>query len=112
MPHSRSVPFRNREQTARVCRTLLARVGREQCWPPGGPSNEARLVPPNSSNSDERRLLEACWTLWESTTTLSLAQLLRLEPAHLEVLGELIAALARGPDAIDDWVERMGRGAA
>ena len=112
MPQHPSSPFRDREQAARVCRTLLARVGLERQWSLGGPSPEARRAPPNSADADQRRLLETCWTLWERTSTLSLDQLLRLEPAHLEALGELIAALAQGAEAIDDWVARADRGAA
>lgn len=110
MPHGPSSPFRDCDQAARVCRTLLARVGLERHWSLGGPLPEARLAPPNGANSDERRLLEACWALWERTSTLSLDQLLRLAPDHLETLGELIAALARGTEAIDGWVERAERG--
>jgi len=109
VPHAPSSPFRDREQAARVCRTLLVRVGLDGHWSLEGPSPEARLAPPNGANSDERRLLEACWTFWERTSTLSLDQLLRLEPAHLEALGELIAALARGADAIDGWLDRAER---
>lgn len=111
MPRTPQPPFRSREQAARVCRTLLGRVGLEKHWSLAGPSPEARLAPPNGANSDERRLLEACWTLWEGTSTLSLDQLLCLGPDHLEALGELVAALARGPDAIDGWVERADRDA-
>ena len=111
MPHDPCSPFCDREQAARVCRTLLARVGLERSWSLAGPSPEARLAPPKGADSDERRLLEACWTLWERTSTLSLDQILRLAPGHLEALGELIAALARGSDAIDGWVERSRRGA-
>ena len=109
MPQQPSSPFRDREQAARVCRTLLARVGLERHGSLAGPSPEARRAPPSGANSDAGRLLEACWTLWERTSTLSLDQLLRLAPAHLEALGELIAALALGAEAIDGWVERADR---
>lgn len=112
MPRTPHPPFRDREQAARVCRTLLARVGLERHWSLGRPSPEALLAPPNGVDSDEGRLLDVCWTLWERTSTLSLDQLLRLEPAHLEAVGELITALARGAEAIDGWVERADREAA
>ena len=51
-------------------------------------------------------MLAACWAVWEGSSTLSVHELLRLTPPRLEAVGELLAAIARGPAAIDAWLER------
>ena len=99
--------FQRGAQRARVCRALLARVGAAECWTPTGPALAARAAPSRSSEPDTQRILAACWALWEGCSTLSLNELLLLDPSHLEATGELIAALARGPAAVDDWLARF-----
>ena len=99
--------FHRGAQRARVCCALLARVGAAECWTPTGPALAARVAPSRGSEPDTQRILAACWALWEGCSTLSLNELLLLDPSHLEATGELIAALARGPAAVDDWLARF-----
>jgi hypothetical protein len=65
---------------ARVCLGLLALVDAADCWMPTGPA--------------------------PGVHPLSLRGLLLLSPPRLEAVGELLAAIARGPAAIDAWLER------
>jgi hypothetical protein len=82
----------------------LALVDAAERWTPTGPALAAREAP---SDPDVRRILAACWALWEGCSTLSLDELLLLRPSLLEAVGELIAALARGPAAVDAWLARF-----
>ena len=90
---------------ARVCLGLLALVDAADCWTPTGPAPGVH-APSRAVDPDTRTLLAACWALWEGASTLSLHELLRLSPPRLEAVGELLAAIARGPAAIDGWLER------
>jgi len=103
----RELPFQSGRQRARVCRALLSLVGAAECWTPTGPAMAARVAPPPSAEPDVRRILAACWALWEGCSTLSLSELLLLRPSLLEPVGELIAALARGAVAVDAWLARF-----
>lgn len=96
-------------QRARVCRALLALVGASERWTPGGPAPAARVSPPGNGDPDAHRILAACWALWEGCSTLSLAEFLQLSPPRLEAAGELLAAVARGPASVDDWLARYER---
>lgn len=99
--------FANGLQRARVCKVLLALAGSREQWTPHGPPLAARIVPPRDADPDARRMLAACWALWNGSSTLSLDELLFSSPRHLEAMGELLAAIARGPAAIDDWLARF-----
>jgi len=94
-------------QRARVCRALLGLVDAAERWTPAGPATDARVSPARSQDPDAPRLLAACWALWEGSSTLTLSELLRLSPPRLEAVGELLAALARGPLAVEAWLERF-----
>jgi hypothetical protein len=94
-------------QRARVCRTLLALVGATERWTPSGPTPAARVSPPGNGDPDVQRILAACWAIWDGCSTLALADFLQLRPRRLETAGELLAAIARGPAAIEDWLARF-----
>jgi hypothetical protein len=98
--------FRDGTQRANACRVLLGLVGASDRWTPTGPAPAARIALDGDAGPDARRILQACWAIWEGTSTLALNELLQLEPRHLEALGELLAAMARGPAAIDAWLAR------
>jgi hypothetical protein len=94
-------------QRARVCRALLALVGATERWTPNGPAPAARIAPPSQGDPDAARILAACWAIWEGCSTLTLDEILLLSPPRLEAAGELFAAMARGPAAIDAWLARF-----
>lgn len=93
-------------QRAGVCRALLAMVDAGDSWTMTGPAPSSRLAPSRPADPDTRTMLAACWAVWEGSSTLSLHELLRLSSPRLEAVGELLAAIARGPAAIDAWLER------
>jgi len=93
-------------QRAGVCRALLALVDAGDSWTMTGPAPSSRLAPSRPADPDTRTMLAACWAVWEGSSTLSLHELLRLSPPRLEAVGELLAAIARGPAAIDAWLQR------
>ena len=98
--------FRDGSQRARACQALLGLVGVSERWTPAGPAPEARAVPSRTADPDAQRILEACWALWEGSSTLALNELLALRPRHLEAVGELLSAMGLGPPAIDAWFAR------
>lgn len=93
-------------QRACVCIALLALVDAAGRWTPAGPSRDARAAPSRSLDPDGHAMLAVCWAIWEGSSTLSLNELLQLSPPRLEAVGELLAAIARGPAAIDVWLGR------
>jgi hypothetical protein len=99
-------------QRAYVCIALLALVDAEGRWTPKGPAPDARVSPSRSLDPDGRAMLAVCWAIWEGSSTLSLNELLELSPPRLEAVGELLAAIARGPAAIDGWLGRYAPTAA
>lgn len=60
---------------------------------------------------DGRLLLMIAWAIWNRSQALSLADLLDLDDEQLRAVGELLAALAHGPDGIDSWLRRGLKGA-
>lgn len=101
--------FRDGRQRSGVCRALLAPVSRSAFWGPEGPRLEAHASPSFETEPDVRRLLSVCWTIWSGADTVSLAELLELRPDRLRAVGELMQAVAAGPDAIDGWLEEQRR---
>ena len=99
-------------QRACVCIALLALVDAAGCWTPTGPAPDARMAPSRSLDPDARTMLAVCWVIWEGSSTLSLHELLQLSLPRLEAVGELLAAIARGPAAVDGWLERFAPAAA
>jgi hypothetical protein len=106
-PSAERAIFGSGVQRASVCHVLLALVGEEERWAATGPSPASRAAPPRQADADGARMLAACWALWEGCSTLTVDELLRLAPARLEAMGELLAAMARGPEAIDQWITRF-----
>jgi hypothetical protein len=98
--------FESALQRARTCRALLALVGAASRWTPSGPAPDARVAPARSSEADAQRILALCWALWEGSSTLSVNELLRLDPVRLAAVGELLVALAGGARSIDEWLAR------
>ncbi len=98
--------FGSGHQRACVCIGLLALVDAASRWTPTGPAPDARVAPPRSLDPDGRAMLAVCWAIWEGSSTLSLNELLQLSPPRLEAVGELLAAIARSPAAIDGWLGR------
>jgi hypothetical protein len=90
-----------------VCIALLTLVDAASSWTPTGPAPDARVAPSRTLDPDGRAMLAVCWAIWEGSSTLSLHELLQLSPPRLEAVGELLAAIARGPAAIDGWLERF-----
>jgi len=101
--------FGSGQQRARVCFTLLALVDGADQWTPAGPAPAARITPSRNVDPDARAMLAACWAIWDGCSTLSLNEVLLLSPPRLEAVGELIAAIARGANAIDGWLARYAR---
>lgn len=98
--------FRDGSQRARACQALLGLVGTSERWTPAGPAPEARVAPTGDADPDAQRILEACWALWEGSSTLTMNELLRIGPSRLEAVGELLSAMGLGPAAIDAWFAR------
>jgi hypothetical protein len=99
--------FRDVRQRARVCRALLARVHLEDLWSEYGPSVEGLGLRHDGSGRlapDASLLLGTAWALWNGTRSLTLADLLDLDGEHLCVVGELLAAMSRGPHEVDGWL--------
>jgi hypothetical protein len=90
-----------------VCIALLGLVGAAGRWTSTGPTRDARVAPSRSVDPDGHAMLSVCWAIWEGSSTLSLNELLQLSPPRLEAVGELLASIARGPAAIDDWLGRF-----
>jgi hypothetical protein len=79
----------------------------EHLWSEDGPSVEGVAQRHNGSGElapDASRLLGTAWALWNGTQSLTLADLLELDGEHLCVVGELLAALSRGPHEIEGWL--------
>ena len=104
--------FLSVQQRACVCIALLALVDAAARWTPTGPARDARVAPSRSLDPDGRVMLAVCWAIWEGSSTLSLNELLELSPPRLEAVGELLAAIARGPAAIDGWLGRFAPASA
>jgi hypothetical protein len=101
--------FRDGEQLARVCQAILAPVGLEELWSGDGPRPESlgyRRKDLDDQPRDRRLLLMIAWAIWSRSQALSLADLLDLEDEQLRIVGELLAALSRGPDGIDSWLRQ------
>jgi hypothetical protein len=100
--------FRDEAQHAAVCRALLARVDLGDLWTDAGPTARALALLAEDGgglSSGERTLLLAAFALWNNHRELRFAELLRhLDDDNLKTIGELLAAISRGPDAIDAWL--------
>jgi len=100
--------FRDEAQHAAVCRALLARGALGDLWTDAGPTARAlALLEEHGAGlgSGQRTLLLAAFALWNNSTELRFAELLRhLDDDNLNTIGNLLVALSRGPDAIDGWL--------
>jgi hypothetical protein len=100
--------YRDEAQHAAVCRALLTRVGLGDLWTDTGPTPRAlELLAEDGGglSSGERTLLLAAFALWNNHRGLRFTELLRhLDDDNLKTIGELLAAIARGPEGIDAWL--------
>lgn len=100
--------FRNVRQRAAVCRTLLSLEGLAELWGDKGPRLGAQrtLLPDLPGRTrDARVLLLVAWAVWDGTAIGAVADLFRLGDRNLVAVGQLLQAMARGPDEIDGWVD-------
>lgn len=126
--------FRDDRQRARVCAMLLDQTFRKQLWTEEGPTEQAidlREEGCGTLSSGEQVLFRAAWDLWNSEGELRFADVLTLDDAKLNALGELLVALARGGgaaaepgarsvdphgqgrrdfDPIENWLKKWQRG--
>ena len=99
--------FRDDRQISAVAQVLLARVNHPEWWTPNGPTHEAcELLETGAGtlSAGERALLYLAFTLWNGWEAGRMRELLSLDAGNLAAAGELLAALARGPRAVDAWL--------
>ena len=104
--------FRDDRQAGACCRALLARVNRGEWWGDDGrPTPEAcELVEAGAGevSAGERALLHLAFALWNGWEAGRLRELLSLDADNLAAVGELLTALALGPEAVDTWLDEHG----
>lgn len=107
--------FRDDHQTGACCRALLARVDRAEWWGEDGrPTAEVcELVDAGAGGlaAGERALLHLAFALWNGWEAGRMRELLSLDADNLATVGELLTALALGPEAVDTWLDEHGGGA-
>lgn len=101
--------YADAEQLAKVCSSLLARVGLGRLWSTGGPTPEARLLLEENGRSltkNERATLLLAWALWNRSGGLTVAELLEdVDDEHLGGVGALLVAMWGGRDGIAGWLD-------
>lgn len=101
--------FRDEAQTHAAIRTLLDTLpGLGRLWTDTGPTDEAvRLVETRGGalSSGEALLVFVAFDLWNGQGGAQLGRVFHILSAEpLAALGLLLAAVTRGPDAIDAWI--------
>jgi hypothetical protein len=103
--------WRDDRQLADVCRTLLKSARLGDLWTDEAPTPQARTYYDAGGgplSSGERVLVLFAFALWNGENTrLPAADLLKLSGVRLALVGELLAAIARGDDAIDRWLSTV-----
>ncbi len=116
--------IRSTRQLARVCRALLSEVGLKHLWTLEGPTHEANLLFEGDGRTlepEKRTFLLIALEFWRSQekpdfssvtenlmSNASLAQLMpSLDSDKLEKLGEVLNAIATGPEAVDAWLKNQ-----
>lgn len=95
-------------QRARTCEALLSSLGLDDdLWTIDGPSQEAVTILNDDggvASSGERVLLLIAGEIWDYSTGLKFGELFRLDSVRLKLVATLLAALASGPRAVDEWL--------
>lgn len=112
--------FRDDRQKAACCDALLRRLDLAALWVvrPGigdtlGPTPAAcELIDGGATrlSGGERAMLHLAFALWNGWEAGRMRDLLSLDAGNLEAVGSLLAAVARGPEAVDAWLEAGGKG--
>lgn len=102
--------FRDDRELAAVCQALCDRTtGLGACWtiaPPGITARNRQLLRRNPHSHGERLLYDLAWVLWNGCRTPDLRELVHvLDRGHLAAVGELLTAIAFGPDGIEAWLD-------
>ncbi len=103
--------FRDDRQISAAAQALLARVNHAEWWTPDGPTPEAcDLVEAGAGGlaAGERALLHLTFALWNGWEAGRIRELLSLDSGNLAAVGELLQALALGPEAVDAWLDEHG----
>lgn len=99
--------FRDTQQLAGACSALLRPIGLSHLWGPAGPSDDAiaaRTKPP--ADAQHRLLFSIAHTLWTSSGSLTVAELLDLDPPFLRLVAQLLTAAASGEEHVDRWISQ------
>lgn len=100
--------FRNDRQAARCNRALLAPLGLADLWTAEGPTPRACELLDQAGggmSAGEALMLRVTFDLWNGRGGADLGRLLAvLDADRLRDLGELLAAMANGPDAVAGWL--------
>ena len=82
-------------------------------WTPDGPTDEsvASLQAGGGPlSSGERVVLQVAWAFWNGAEQATLADVVyRLDGGNLRAVAMLMLAVARGANAIDEWIAGMER---
>jgi hypothetical protein len=100
--------FRDDEQSARACRTLLATANLERLWSVRGPTDEAHsLFASGGADLDTgaRATFLVAWAFWSGEGALPLADV--LAATNVEAICSLCVAVSSGPQAVDTWLTRV-----
>jgi hypothetical protein len=100
--------IRTDAQTCRALRVLLARVDLGDLWNNEGPTERAvELMESRGASLSEvqRTVFLVAWAIWSGVGSLPFAQVLRLEPAHVEAVCSLLVALTRDGATVESWIE-------
>lgn len=102
-----------------VCRTLLSLVGLGHLWGKTRPLREARDLWAESiwarkrlRLSPEREVMfRIAWDVYTGSGEAGIYEATAsLPPVLLRAVGELLVAMAEGPEAVDGWLERYEGG--
>jgi hypothetical protein len=100
--------FRDDQQSARACRTLLATANLERLWSERGPTDEAHSIFASRGaelDTGARATFLAAWAFWSGDGALPLADL--LAATNVEAICSLCVAVTSGPQAVDAWLTRV-----
>jgi hypothetical protein len=103
--------FESEAQRARVCRVLCERARLGGMWTGEGPTEEAVLLLQRDGgplSSGERIVLLVAFAVWSGEGKVLLDDVVcRLDQRNLHAIGTLMAAVANGGCAIEQWILRM-----
>ena len=100
--------IRTDAQTSRALRVLLTRVALEDLWNNEGPTERAvELMEAGGAALEPapRTIFLAAWSIWSRVGSLPFADVVRLDPAHVEAVCSLLVALTRDGATVESWIE-------